>query len=230
MIVTDAKLNANRENAQHSTGPRTDAGKAKAALNAGKHFLSGQTIVMPGDNLELYAASSRQFREEWKPVGHTEDNLVQTLCDTQWRIHRAFAYEAAIYANGHHRLGNKVEIDRPEVHEALTAGLVQVDLSKELDRLSRHSSRLKREYRTTLEELRNLQERRKQRESAELKEAAEVAKFCAMNKEPFVQADFGFDLHTHKIETYMRRSYYLDQAKIAAIYNFNHEKYLAASK
>src|ERR1700730_17688923 len=228
MSVSEAQLNANRENAHHATAPRTDEGKAKAALNAGRHFLSGQTIVMPGDNLELYAASSKQFREEWLPVGHTEDNLVQTLCDTQWRIHRAFAYEAAIYANGHHRLGNKIEIDRPEVHEALTAGLVQIDLSKELGRLSRHSSRLKREYRTTLQELQILQDRRKQRESTELKEAAEIAKFCAMNKEPFVQAGFGFDLHTHRIETYIHRNHYVAQAKIAAIQNFNQEKYLAA--
>src|SRR5438445_8614712 len=64
MSVSEAQLNANRENALHSTGPRTPDGKAKAALNAGKHFLSGQTIVMPGDNLELYFASAKQFREE----------------------------------------------------------------------------------------------------------------------------------------------------------------------
>jgi hypothetical protein len=75
MSVSEAQLNANRENAQHSTGPRTADGKAKAALNAGRHFLSGQTIVMPGDSLELYSASSKQFREEWQPVRHTESNL-----------------------------------------------------------------------------------------------------------------------------------------------------------
>src|SRR6202171_4693259 len=206
MSVTDAKLNANLENAQHSTGARTHDGHDKAELNPARHFHSGRTSRMRGDNLELYFASSKQFREEWPPVGPTEDSLVQTLCDTQWRIHRAFAYEAAIYANGHHRLENHIEIDRPEVHEAPPAGLVQVDLSKELDRLSRHSSRLKREFRTTLQELQNVQDRRKQRESEELRQAAEVAKFCAMNKEPFVQSAFGFDLHAHRIETYIHRS------------------------
>jgi hypothetical protein len=67
------------------------------------------------------------------------------------------------------------------------------------------------------------------RESAELKEAAEIAKFCAMNKEPFVHSAFGFVLQTQQIETYIHRSYYLDQARIAAMHNFNHEKYLAAT-
>ena len=32
MSVSDDQLKANRENAQHSTGPRTPDGKAKAAL------------------------------------------------------------------------------------------------------------------------------------------------------------------------------------------------------
>src|SRR5438105_985713 len=100
--------------------------------------------------------------------GPTESLLVQTLCDTQWRINRAFSYEAAIYANGHGRLENIIDTERPEVHEALTAGLVQVDLSKELERFSRHSSRLKREYRATLEDIQKLQEQRKEREQADV--------------------------------------------------------------
>src|SRR5438105_985712 len=68
MSLSEAQLNANRDNAQHSTGPCTPEGKAKAALNAGKHFLTGQTVVMPGENLDLYFESSRQFREEWQPM------------------------------------------------------------------------------------------------------------------------------------------------------------------
>ena len=57
-------------------------------------------VLAPPMNLTIYAEFSRKFRDEWRPVGHTESNLVQTLCDAQWRIHRAFAYELAIYANG----------------------------------------------------------------------------------------------------------------------------------
>src|SRR5205823_10109918 len=96
------------------------------------------------------------------------------------------------------------------------------------ERLSRHSSRLKREYRATLEDLQKLQEKRQQREKTDLKEAAQIAKFCQMNKEPFNPSDFGFVLHTHQVDGYIHRTFYLDQAKIAARYDFDQERYLAA--
>ena len=43
------KTLANRENAQHSTGPTTDAGKAASSLNNLRHGLTARGfIVLPG--------------------------------------------------------------------------------------------------------------------------------------------------------------------------------------
>ena len=44
----------NRANAQHSTGPRTEAGKKRSSLNALRHGLTGHVIVMPGEDLAAY--------------------------------------------------------------------------------------------------------------------------------------------------------------------------------
>jgi len=43
-LLSNAKLNANRANAQLSTGPTTAQGKAKACLNAVKTALTGRTV------------------------------------------------------------------------------------------------------------------------------------------------------------------------------------------
>jgi len=38
--MTDKQLQANQANAQHSTGPKTEAGKNRSRLNAGRHGLT----------------------------------------------------------------------------------------------------------------------------------------------------------------------------------------------
>ena len=46
MAVSEAKLEANRRNAQKSTGPRTEAGKKRSSLNAVTHGLRAETLVL----------------------------------------------------------------------------------------------------------------------------------------------------------------------------------------
>ena len=40
--MIDQQLRANQENARHSTGSRTEEGKARARYNARRHGLTGQ--------------------------------------------------------------------------------------------------------------------------------------------------------------------------------------------
>ena len=61
MKLTDSKLNANRDNATHSTGPRTPEGKARSSLNATRHGLTGQTVVLPNEDLQIYASFCKDF-------------------------------------------------------------------------------------------------------------------------------------------------------------------------
>jgi hypothetical protein len=83
----------NRANAQHSTGPKTEAGKQKSSLNALRHGLTGQIVVMPNEDLEAYQQLLKSFTDHLRPVGPLEATLVQALADCSWRLSRVAAME-----------------------------------------------------------------------------------------------------------------------------------------
>src|SRR5262249_29980751 len=83
----------NRANAQHSTAPRTEAGKKRSSLNALRHGLTGHVIVMPGEDLAAYERFAKAFFDEHQPKTPTEEMLVQTIVDVSWKLNRAVALE-----------------------------------------------------------------------------------------------------------------------------------------
>jgi hypothetical protein len=92
------QLAANRANATQSTGPRTANGKAVAKMNALKHGILSQQVLVRGTNLkesrtELLKLHER-FWAEWQPVGPVEEMLVDQIVTAQWRWRRALAAEA----------------------------------------------------------------------------------------------------------------------------------------
>src|SRR5436190_13328446 len=90
----------NRHNAAFSTGPVTPQGKRRVSLNALRHGLTGQTVVLPEDDLAAYRRSSAQFHAELKPHGLLETKAVQTIADTYWRLDRIRAMENNLFALG----------------------------------------------------------------------------------------------------------------------------------
>jgi hypothetical protein len=86
----------NRSNSQHSTGPRTEAGKQRSSLNALRHGLTARTAVLATEDPAAYQLHCRQFMEEYKPTTPTETQLVQQLADTSWRINRIPRLEADV--------------------------------------------------------------------------------------------------------------------------------------
>ena len=228
MSVSDDKLNSNRENAQKSTGPRTPEGKHRSSFNATRHGLTGQVNVRTEEEQKAREAHSAGFFQAFQPVGAPEEHLVQTMADKQWQIHRADAWIDSIYAVGQINLGDKIDVDHPQVHAALTEGVITMKHVKQLDLIGRYASRLQRDYRAAFKDFESLQTQRKQRDQQQMDRAAEVKKFCEMKKEPFNPAAFGFVSQAPEIDDYITRSEYIEQAAIAHKVNYNIEKYLAA--
>src|ERR1700722_14717162 len=93
-MSTPSRVEINRANSQHSTGPKTITGKNRSSLNALRHGLTGQIVVMPTEDLAAYQLHLESFTDEYHPQGATEANLVQALADCSWRLNRAAAMEA----------------------------------------------------------------------------------------------------------------------------------------
>jgi hypothetical protein len=97
-MTSDKKKEANRQNALKSTGPRTPQGKAAVRLNALKHGLLSQEILLPGEDGEALRELSERLRAELQPVGVLENLLVDRVIAAVWRLQRLSRVETGIFA------------------------------------------------------------------------------------------------------------------------------------
>ncbi len=104
-----AQLEANRRNAQQSTGPRTEAGKKISSLNALRHGLTSRIVVLPTEDLSAYNRFSDEFLVDLAPETFSERQCAQTIIDTQWRLNRVRSIEDGMLGLGH--FGPRLEID-----------------------------------------------------------------------------------------------------------------------
>jgi hypothetical protein len=88
-MATEAQTNANRLNAQKSTGPRTDEGKAVSSQNAVKHGLFAREAVIHGENPAQFDLYREAFLADLRPVGPMESMLAERIVSLAWRLQRA---------------------------------------------------------------------------------------------------------------------------------------------
>ena len=150
----------NRNNAYHSTGPITFEGRHRSCLNALRHGLTGQTVVMPAEDLEAYQHHIQSFVDEYQPQGATETQLVQSLADAAWRINRVAVLETNLLTH------DIVYDDFPshestlEMREAIAIAHALDSHTRALANLSLHGQRLSRQFERTLALLQQLQSTR----------------------------------------------------------------------
>jgi len=88
-MATEEQINANRQNAQKSTGPRTAQGKAAVSKNAVKHGLFATDTVIEGENQADYDEYLENFLAELEPDGMIETMMAERFVSLTWRLKRA---------------------------------------------------------------------------------------------------------------------------------------------
>ena len=148
----------NRANSQKSTGPKTTRGKQLTCMNAFKHGLTGQKLILQPDELEAYDRLTNSLLAETEPKTALEHQIAQKLIDSHFRLNRLAGIENNIlnFALMANTTGTN-EDERLEIMQAQTRAWT--DSSSSFDLLGRYEARLSRQalrYSLELERLQNL--------------------------------------------------------------------------
>ncbi len=179
-MASVAQIQANRSNAQKSTGPRTAEGKATASHNAVKHGLLAEQVVIHGEDpaeFDLYRAG---MLAELGPEGAVEEMLAERAVSLAWRLRRAERLQSAVFATVYRenaddivlwpRHGLPIEPKRDE-EEVILGQVVMTDFARAqvLDRLLVHERRIESSLYRTMAELRREREARKAGDAVEVR-------------------------------------------------------------
>ena len=162
MEISPAKLAANAANAQRSSGPRTEAGKAISARNALQHGLSAKQLVVTEDQQQDFEDMQTRLHAEIDPQGPLEEETFKQLLSANWNLHRFRILEAGLMANN---------LD-PLLDDSVT---------KTLDRLYRYAGHHQRAYHKAMAELRTLQTNRKLKDTVVEEEAKEIPALASVS-------------------------------------------------
>lgn len=96
-MTSSKQIEANRNNASRSTGPRTATGKDRSRRNAVRHGLTAETVIATLEDAEDYKAFEAAVTTDFNPETAVERELVLRLASLLWRLRRAASIETGMF-------------------------------------------------------------------------------------------------------------------------------------
>ncbi|MFN7933831.1 MAG: hypothetical protein U0R19_10910 [Bryobacteraceae bacterium] len=84
-MSSQSQIDANRANAQHSTGPRSEAGKAAVSQNATRHGLSSKYLPLSEAERPLFEELEANLRQQIIPTGALQESIFMELAAGIWK-------------------------------------------------------------------------------------------------------------------------------------------------
>ncbi len=120
-MATLRQIAANQKNAQHSTGPVTDAGKEASRRNALKHGLAGDGVVLSDADQDAVKIRMVEWRPNYQPQTAEQEWFFEQLVTLSIRLDRCHEQEAHLHSSESHRAALCWDEDRQaEVEEIAT--------------------------------------------------------------------------------------------------------------
>ena len=95
-MATERQIAANRANAQHCTGPKSEKGKENSSKNSFKTGLDAKSEIIRYEKREDYDALTAEYHNRFRPATPDERALVDDLIKSEWHGRRYHSIDAAV--------------------------------------------------------------------------------------------------------------------------------------
>ena len=144
-MSSQKQIDANRLNAQKSTGPNTPEGRDAVRFNALRHGLTAKHAVLENENEQEFQEMLEAFEAEHQPIGPTENLLVQQMVMAAWRLQRLRALETGLFNLRMCDLSKQTQVTYKQLSDAERQAFVFLDDSRHagaIENLSRYETRI----------------------------------------------------------------------------------------
>ena len=122
-MASQKQIEANRQNAAKSTGPRSAEGKTKVARNALKHGLAGHGVIFPEEMADQIYDRMNFLRASYRPDSPAQEWLFVRICIESVRADSCLHQLIALRDEAATRAGESWDDDRALEAEELGAGI-----------------------------------------------------------------------------------------------------------
>ena len=225
MMISEKQLEANRNNALRSSGPKTEAGRNRSRMNALRHGLTGQVTTMTDEDRTAHDQFSKALIKDLAPEGAMETQLAQRVATDSWRLNRISAIEDNLFALGQLQNAGQACPDVPQIDATLISARVFTLESKQLQLLTLYEQRINRSLQKNLAMLQSLQATRKSEREAAMKEAAALLQLSEMKGLEYAPAKDGFVFSNDQIHAAIDHDQRLQRASTADFSKFKPRKF-----
>jgi hypothetical protein len=163
--------------------------QGSSRINAYKHGLTGQILLVTADEHDAFEKHCQAIVEALAPVGILDQQLAQSIAADHWRLNRARAIEAGIFAIGQSRVA--VVPEELPMMEAISQTQTWLKEGKNIQLLALYGQRIQRSIERNIAELRTLRAERTAVRDRALEEAVLLSQLAKSKGEAYnPAADF----------------------------------------
>jgi hypothetical protein len=149
-MATIKQIEANRLNAQKSTGPRSVEGKARSSQNALKSGIDAESLIILGEDRAALETLTQEYVERFHPTTPEQRHFVDILIRDDWQLRRLAKVDTQVWE---YELAWPLKRDENAPH-----GRAYASGSNIFSRLQRRIDSLERSYQRALRELQAIEE------------------------------------------------------------------------